>query len=114
MPATRDTRQHPRFKTDLEVKVSAAGREGIRTTKILNISLGGVFVATEESYPFGTELNLEFSLPGQPRVLKANGVVMWTSHPDPKHADVAGIGVRLKGLSVDDIRLLRTYLDKLR
>jgi uncharacterized protein (TIGR02266 family) len=99
----KNMREHPRASVDLAVKMRSGG-EAWAGNHIKNISLGGVFVAGDRLLSFGSELELEFSIPGAPSI-KCKGLVIWTTkqYPD-RGGGSTGMGLRLSGLSVADMR----------
>lgn len=54
-------RVHKRYQCDLPVTLNIGDREA--AGKIANISLGGVFIETEEEVAYGTKLTVSFALP---------------------------------------------------
>lgn len=66
-----------------------------------NISDGGLFVATVNLVPIGTQIDLSFSLPSGERI-HAHGVVRWVREVDDKNPDAfPGIGVQFTKLDGD-------------
>lgn len=66
-----------------------------------NISDGGLFVATVNLVPIGTQIELNFSLPSGERI-QAHGVVRWVREVDDKNPDAfPGIGVQFTKLDGD-------------
>jgi uncharacterized protein (TIGR02266 family) len=64
-----------------------------------NISDGGLFVATVDLKPIGTEVDLSFSLPSGERVA-AHGVVRWVREIDDKHPEsFPGLGIQFTRLT---------------
>lgn len=64
-----------------------------------NISDGGLFVATVNLLPLGTEVDLHFTLPSGERI-ESKGVVQWVREVNDKHPDVfPGMGVQFKDLT---------------
>ncbi|HEY0093349.1 MAG TPA: TIGR02266 family protein [Archangium sp.] len=63
-----------------------------------NVSEGGIFVATVQSVPRGTTVDLDFTLPGG-RPMKVTGVVRWTREVNDKTPELMpGLGVRFSHL----------------
>lgn len=63
-----------------------------------DISEGGLFIATVAQVPIGTEVDLDFSLPGGQKV-KARGVVRWVREVDDRHHEqFPGLGVQFADL----------------
>ncbi len=104
-------RQHPRIEADIAVSIRADGGGMMSTGRIRNVSLGGVFVEMAP-LPFGTELDMTFSLPAGPqRSLRCQGYVAWTTKESPERSPgMDGVGIRLSGLSVADMRALSEYI----
>lgn len=64
-----------------------------------NISDGGLFVATVNLLPLGTEVDLHFTLPSGERI-EAKGTVQWVREVNDKLPDAfPGMGVQFKDLS---------------
>jgi uncharacterized protein (TIGR02266 family) len=63
-----------------------------------NVSEGGIFVATVQSVPRGTTVDLDFTLPGG-RPMKVTGVVRWTREVNDKTPELMpGLGVQFAHL----------------
>lgn len=65
-----------------------------------DISEGGLFVSTYRPLPVGSEVDLEFSLPGADETLHARGEVRWLrehSEEEPR-----GVGIAFASLEDDD------------
>ncbi|WP_324948502.1 TIGR02266 family protein [Archangium sp.] len=63
-----------------------------------NISEGGIFVATVQTVPRGTTVDLDFTLPGG-RPMKVSGVVRWTREVNDKTPELMpGLGVQFTHL----------------
>ncbi len=63
-----------------------------------NVSEGGIFVATVQSVPRGTTVDLDFTLPGG-RPMKVTGVVRWTREVNDKTPELMpGMGVQFSHL----------------
>ncbi|WNG42800.1 TIGR02266 family protein [Archangium minus] len=63
-----------------------------------NISEGGIFVATVQTVPRGTTVDLDFTLPGG-RPMKVTGVVRWTREANDKTPELMpGMGVQFTHL----------------
>jgi uncharacterized protein (TIGR02266 family) len=74
-----------------------------------NISLGGVFIETEHTLPFGARVSLRFRVPTQSDPVEVNGQVRWleTEEQQPR-----GIGVRFEGLRARDVWALNKFFEK--
>ncbi len=77
-------RVHERFEVELDVTVLHGERE--LTGKTINVSLGGMFIACEESLPFGTSVKVRVTLPALKESADLPATVRWVT-PD-------GLGVQ--------------------
>ena len=77
-----------------------------RTLKsyILDVSVGGVFIETNERFPKGRELLLKFSLPNRPQPFAFSGKIAWSS---PK-----GFGVKFDNVTPDQADVLKSFIDQ--
>src|SRR5438105_4218549 len=65
----------------------------------VNISRGGIFIATKQPKAVGTALKFEFQLADGGAVIRGEGVVQWTREYDPAQpAKAHGMGVRFTRL----------------
>jgi uncharacterized protein (TIGR02266 family) len=62
--------------------VDGQKREGTYRVKALNVSEGGIFVATDLPLGIGTEVHLEFHVPNQRESFRALGKVVWSGATD--------------------------------
>jgi uncharacterized protein (TIGR02266 family) len=77
-----------------------------------DISAGGIFVATVETVPRGTKVELDITLPGG-RPLRANGVVRWLREPNSHTPDLMpGMGVQFQDLPPELASLISDFVRK--
>jgi len=109
---TQRDRAHPRVSANIKVRVRTAHGHELQTGQIRNISLGGVFVETIDPQPFGSDLDLEFSLPGaERRTIHCKGFVVWSTKSSPeKCPEMQGMGVRLTDIGVQEMRALAEFI----
>jgi uncharacterized protein (TIGR02266 family) len=74
-----------------------------------NISLGGVFIDTEQTLPFGAKVILKFKVPTQSEPIEVDGQVRWLEMDDGR---LRGIGVRFEGLRARDVWALNKFFEK--
>jgi len=76
-------------------------QETLRECSILNLSGGGAFIETGKLRPVGSEVLLEFNLPGRDRVVQCHGRVAWLNHPEwsRKPRLPIGFGVQFEKIS---------------
>ena len=70
----------------------------------VNISRGGIFIATKQPKPIGTFVKFEFLLSdaGTSSIIRGEGQVQWTKEYDPAHPTKAhGMGVKFSRLDAD-------------
>lgn len=77
-------RVHERFEVELDVVVLHDGREV--PGKTINVSLGGMFIAFQETLPFGAPVKVRVCLPALKEDADLPATVRWVT-PD-------GIGVQ--------------------
>ena len=84
----------------IEVEIGLTSESNIYTGLSLDVSTGGVFVATYEPAPFGTAVSLYFVLPDG-HVVNAEGVVRWTRAASGDAAP--GMGVAFTAISGESL-----------
>jgi uncharacterized protein (TIGR02266 family) len=110
---TASRREHKRVDASITVKVKSPDGRRATTEQIRNISLGGVFVQMDDPFAFGTDIELEFTLPVDPRVISCRGFVVWSTKSSPERGGgLPGIGVRLMDIGVRDMRLLNEFIEE--
>lgn len=72
-----EKRQHPRVVVDLPVRCEPEGLPAFEAVA-RDISIGGVFIETEQLPPFGTAIKVNLALPGIPEA-QLPGTVRWTN-----------------------------------
>jgi hypothetical protein len=70
----------------------------------LDVSLGGMFIATDQPLREGNILSLEISIPDTLNELKAMAEVVWSSE--------TGGGIRFLTMNEEDTKSLKAYLAK--
>ncbi len=77
-----------------------------------DLSSGGLFVATVQYAPIGTEIDLSFVLPSGERV-SAHGVVRWTREVNDKTPHIfPGIGVQFVGLPDEAKKIIEKFVSE--
>jgi uncharacterized protein (TIGR02266 family) len=98
-------RTDPRYARRLEVEI-AVGEEK-RTATTGNISLGGLFLETDQVYPLQTRLQIRFRISTQPEPIEVSGEVRWIEQGGP--GQPAGMGVRFQGLRAREVWALNRF-----
>jgi uncharacterized protein (TIGR02266 family) len=73
-----------------------------------NISLGGVFIETESTLPFGARVSLKFRVTTQNEVVEVEGQVRWL---EMEEGQPRGIGIRFDGLRARDVWALNKFFE---
>ena len=98
-------RTDPRYARRLDVEVIAGDVKRAATT--VNISLGGLFVETNEPFPLQTRLQIRFKIPTQPEPIEVTGEVRWV---EPGSGDQpSGMGIRFQGLRAREVWALNRF-----
>ena len=74
-----------------------------------NISLGGVFIETEQTLPFGARLVLKFKVPTQTEPIEVDGQVRWLEMEEGR---LRGLGIRFEGLRARDVWALNKWFER--
>ena len=110
-PSSR--REHKRIDASISVKVKSPDGRRESSEKIRNISLGGIFIEMKDPLAFGTDIDLEFSLPVNPRLINCKGFVVWSTKESPERGQgMKGIGVRLMDIGVQEMRTLNEFIEQ--
>jgi uncharacterized protein (TIGR02266 family) len=72
-----------------------------------NISLGGVFIETSETFPLQSRLQIRFRIPTQPEPIEVTGEVRWLEAGGPNQPP--GIGIRFQGLRAREVWALNRF-----
>jgi Tfp pilus assembly protein PilZ len=71
---------------------------------ILDVSIGGVFIETNEGFPEGKELLLKFSLPNRPQPFTFSGKIAWSG---PK-----GFGVKFDNIAPIQGEVIKSFIEQ--
>jgi uncharacterized protein (TIGR02266 family) len=90
------------------------GLEKAMSDYSVNLSFGGIFIESENVLPADTTLFVEFKLPANNRRIRCKSLVAWTNEPEnPKSPALpAGMGLQFTDLSLDDVHVIRKYIDE--
>ena len=79
---------------------------------LLNISGGGIFIKIDEALLLDTTVQLRFTIPGNPRVIEAEGKIVWCNPKGGRGYFPKGIGIKFTKLDPDDAARIKTFVDK--
>ncbi len=74
-----------------------------------NVSLGGMFIGTDQPLPIGTRFRLRFRLPERAKTVETFGEVRWVI-PVGESTD-AGMGIRFDELAPTDQKAIELFLE---
>jgi uncharacterized protein (TIGR02266 family) len=88
-------------------------RDGGRTytSKTLDISHGGIFLATDEPLEIGTFIDMTFQLPNTDHTVSAVGKVAWVGQGGLEGTR-AGVGVKFSRIDPKDLHLIVDYVNR--
>ena len=108
----RCERASARYSVD--IKVDCATRDMFVSNRVMNISRGGLFIASEQPLPISSQVQLRLSL-GDSDTIEARGRVIWNYDIRKGSSKVvAGTGIKFLDLSPEHAARLERYLDGLR
>lgn len=76
-----------------------------------NLSIGGMFIATETPLELGTRFRLRFAVPGRGKPIETVGEVRWCVPPEQAGAMNAGMGVQFDPLKPAELRALKRLMN---
>lgn len=109
-PTDRNVSTRENSRVQLRTNIGLGSDSNFFTGFSTDINEGGVFVATVETVPRGTKVDLDFTLPGG-RPLKASGVVRWLREPSDHTPDLLpGVGVQFQDLQPEVASLISDFV----
>ncbi len=99
-------------RIELEVKVDAASDSGTHTGATINISAGGVFVATDKPVSVGDQLKLELTLPDSKESISLDSKVRWVRRRRVagRRDRPAGMGLQFVNLTTETSSIIGSFL----
>ncbi len=77
-----------------------------------NVSIGGMFLQTDEPLALGTRFRLRFRIPDRRKPIETYGIVRWVVTPEESGPMVPGMGVQFDGLLPADRKAVENLLTK--
>lgn len=105
MTKFNDRRKHKRFSVIIPLNVN--GEKFLQFRKSSNLSLGGIFIATNLLEKVGTEIKVDFLFEEDWEKIKVVGMVRWLSE-DKNHP---GMGIEFVDPPANFIRKIEKYLE---
>jgi uncharacterized protein (TIGR02266 family) len=104
-----ERRVHPRLPLKMLVQFRLHDMDEFMREHAVNISAGGMFVRTVESYPTGSMVYLQFQLADGEKLIEGLGQVV---HVNPPDHPVPGIGIEFVNLDEDSLRLIDQIIEE--
>jgi uncharacterized protein (TIGR02266 family) len=89
-----ELRRHQRAAIDVPVEFVAKGSSERFAARSRDVSVGGMFVLTATPLPFGADLVLHVTLPGQKAAFALPGVVRWSKTGEGMGVQFGLLGAR--------------------
>ncbi|NBD12895.1 TIGR02266 family protein [Corallococcus silvisoli] len=107
-PAKSEARKAGRVR--MHTSIDTRSDSNFFTGFSMDISEGGIFIATVEAVPRGTAVELDFTLPGG-RPLTVNGVVRWARDGNDRTPDLMpGVGVQFTTLPAEVAHAISSFV----
>lgn len=103
-PGARQKRKHPRVDVPLLVQYRFGALEELRTEYALNVSVGGMFIATTEKRPPGTRVFVQLTTRDGAHFLQGEGKVV--------RASDGGYAIELLGFDAEAQAVLARLVDE--
>jgi uncharacterized protein (TIGR02266 family) len=104
--------QRVQTRVPLRIKVEYERLDDFLDDYAANLSLGGMFVASDEPLPVGSRIRLRFRLPGREDPVETFGEVRWVVAPGDPTGLASGMGVQFEALSPSDRRDVEGWLER--
>jgi len=100
----REKRLHDRIALKARVDYELLSEDTFLFEYTSNLSRGGIFLATRNPLPIGTQIHLRFTLPApENRTIKVTGQVAWVNEYKPGKVNLnPGMGIEFVNLSEKD------------
>ncbi|MFZ5468334.1 MAG: PilZ domain-containing protein [Myxococcota bacterium] len=98
-------------RTEVLLKACEAALGPLKSSLVMNLSAGGVFLRTESPPPVGTLLRLMLEIPGDPEPLEVDAEVRWSA--TELQAPYSGVGLAFQRVTPKNEARLKDILVKL-
>jgi uncharacterized protein (TIGR02266 family) len=107
-PQGAERRTAPRVRIELEIDFGS--EHNFYSGLTLDISTGGVFVATHRRFNAGERLEFAISLPDRQEAVRGEGIVRWSRAQSELSDAPPGVGLEFVGLSADALEAIEAYV----
>ncbi len=97
-------------RQDVELEVSLESESNFYMGLTENLSEGGLFIATHQLKPLGTQIDVSFKLPHMADAIKAKGTVRWVREYSETSDTMPGMGVRFERIAPEQVEQIREFL----
>lgn len=104
-PTRRSTRRVP-----CSTAMSVRNGEKVYRSRTLDISHGGIFLATDEPPAIGERIDMAFKIPGEEATIRAVGKVCWVGKGGAEQ--VEGVGVKFSRIDPKDLGVIVDYVNR--
>ncbi len=109
----KEARRDPRVSLKVEIDIHT--ETNFYTGFAVNISSGGIFVATHVPAQLGEKIPLSFMLPNTKRPIETTGTVRWFREYNPLYPDVhPGMGLNFEDLEDSEAQIIDDYIKNYR
>jgi uncharacterized protein (TIGR02266 family) len=107
-------RRLPVSGVHVSIVLGASSEHLLWSDLTLDVTKGGVFVATFHPLPVGTEVHLLLMIEGDPLPIAAEGVVRWTTSHREHDDGVAGAGISFTEIDPKSLETLARFAREVR
>ena len=113
MANSSESRITPRVA--LKVEIAIHSETNFYTGFAMNISTGGLFIATHVPAAVGAKVPVTFTLPNSSRVIEVSGEVVWYRDYNPLYPDThPGMGLKFADIKEEDAKIINDYISNIR
>ena len=113
LPSAQERRDTERTPVGPKVQVDCRDVDVFVSSKIMNISRGGLFVKTRKPPPKDTPLDIEFTLPAGNDPIHATGRVVWISPAASRGNAIlpVGVGIHFDKIARSDLKRIEEFIE---
>ena len=109
-PAGSNRRRHPRFAVEMDVSIGS--EHNFYAGLAVNLSAGGVFVATHLLKPIGEVIEFSIRVPESDETVRGHGVVRWIRDYNEQSDAGPGMGIQFETLEGDSRNVIERFLSR--
>ncbi|RJO63135.1 MAG: TIGR02266 family protein [Myxococcales bacterium] len=111
--SVQDLRDNPRVNLKVEIGINT--ETNFYTGFAMNVSTGGLFVATHVPAPVGEQIPLSFILPNADTPIETVAEVRWSREYNPLYPEThPGMGLKFLSLREEDALKINEYIQHVR